>query len=80
MGMYAHRNIPSYINLNTKHCAINIAALTTMIIMIIMMMIIIIVIIIIWVLVSVIADFWATIPNPRRPRVADSGIPYRYIG
>ena len=33
-----------------------------------------------WVLVSVIADFWATIPNPTRPRVADSGTPYRYIG
>ena len=23
---------------------------------------------------------WATIPNPTRPRVADSGTPYRYIG
>ena len=34
----------------------------------------------IWVLVSVIAVFWATIPNPTRPRVADSGTPYRYIG
>ena len=33
-----------------------------------------------WVLVSVIAVFWATIPNPTRPRVADSGTPYRYIG
>ena len=32
------------------------------------------------VLVSVIAVFWATIPNPTRPRVADSGTPYRYIG
>ena len=34
----------------------------------------------VWVLVSVIAVFWATIPNPTRPRVADSGTPYRYIG
>ena len=33
-----------------------------------------------WVVVSVIAVFWATIPNPTRPRVADSGTPYRYIG
>ena len=32
------------------------------------------------ILVSVIAVFWATIPNPTRPRVADSGTPYRYIG
>ena len=23
---------------------------------------------------------WATIPNPRRPRVADSGIPYSSMG
>ena len=25
-------------------------------------------------------DFWATIPSPTRPRVADSGIPNRYRG
>ena len=32
------------------------------------------------VLVSVIAVFWATIPNPTRPRVVDSRTPYRCIG
>ena len=25
-------------------------------------------------------DFGTTIPNPTRPQVADSGIPYKYIG
>ena len=32
------------------------------------------------VLVSMIAVLGATIPNQTRPRVADSGTPYRYIG
>ena len=31
-------------------------------------------------IVSVIAGLGATSPNPTRPRVADTGTPYRYIG